>query len=247
MLNIIPHDDQNQELRIRRLFMASATYGMWMLMIGYCYYHGWFRVSQPMMLLVFTMVIVHNASLYFIFRTGINKKFHDPSLTMFQMLVGTFVAMLVAYYTDRVRGIVLLLYLVVFIFGVFRLQLRQFIILALYALSGYGYVIVLLLANHPEKIDLQEEVLYWAVLATVLAWFAAIGSYINHLREKLVKTNAELSQANERIRLSAISDDLTGVSNRRHMMKILQRERPWQTGAGSASLCASLISTTSST
>ncbi len=238
MINVIPYNDHNQALRVRRFLMALASYVMWMLLTSHCYYQGWFRMSLSSTLSVFAIIIVMNLFLYLVFMTGLNKRFKDPSLTMLQMILATFWTMIVAYYTDEVRGFVLLLYLVVFIFGVFRLQLRQFFILAIYALTGYGYVIVLLFANHPEKINLQAEILYWIVLAAVLSWFAAIGSYINHIRKKLAKANIELSQANERIRQSAIHDDLTGVFNRRQMMNILQREKSLaDRGEPSFSLC----------
>lgn len=225
MYSILPNDDPNQTLRMRRFFMAFSAYIMWMFLIIYCYIQGWFRMSLYGLIATSTAILALNLIIFLVFRTGLNKRFKDPSLTMYQMIQATFGAMIVAYFTDHVRGIVLLLYMVVFIFGVFRLQLRQFLILALYALTGYGYVIVLLLANHPDKINFQEAILYWIVLATVLSWFAAIGSYINHLREKLVKTNIELSQANERIRQAAIIDELTGAYNRRQMIKILEREK----------------------
>jgi len=225
MINVIPYDDQDQSLRMRRFLMASASYLMWMALVSYCYYQGWFRISLGGTLMLFAVILVMNLCLYLAFRTGLNKQFKDPSLTMLQMILATFWSMVVAYYTDEVRGILLLVYLVVFIFGVFRLNLRQFLILAAYALTSYGYVIVLLSANHPDKINIQAELLYWVVLAAVLSWFAAIGSYINHIRKKLAKANIELSRANEKIRQSAIHDDLTGVYNRRQMMKILQREK----------------------
>jgi len=218
--------------------MAFFSYLMWMVLVGYCYYQGFFRMSLQNTIAWFSSVILMNIAFYITFRTGLNKHFKDPSLTMLQMLFGTFVAMVVTYYTDEVRGTLLLIYLVVFIFGVFRLQLRQFLILELYALTGYGYVILLLLANHPEKIDLNVEVLYWMVLAVVLSWFSAIGSYIKHLRSRLVKTNIELKKANDIIRQSAIIDDLTQVYNRRQMMKILQREKALaDRGEPSFSLC----------
>ncbi len=238
MFSILQDENPNQALRIRRFFMAFSAYLMWMMLITYCYYQGWFRMSLYGLIVTNVAVLALNLAIYLVFRTGLNKRFKDPSLTMYQMIQATFGAMIVAYYTDQVRGIVLLLYLVVFIFGVFRLQLRQFFILALYALTGYGYVIVLLLANHPHRINFQEAILYWIVLAAVLSWFAAIGSYINHLREKLVKANFELSQANERIRQSAIIDELTGVFNRRQMIRILEREKSLaDRGQASFSFC----------
>lgn len=238
MLTIFPIDDADQALRIRRFLMAFSSYLMWMILIAYCYYQGFFLMSLQGTIACFFAVFAINVVLFITFRTGFNKRFKDPSLTMLQMLFGTCVAMLVTYYTDEVRGTLLLIYMVVFIFGVFRLQLRQFLVLSLYALTGYGYVILLLFANRPEKIDLNVEVLYWIVLAVVLSWFSAIGSYINHLRSKLVKTNIKLKKANEIIKQSAILDELTQVYNRRQMIKILQREKALaDRGEPSFSLC----------
>lgn len=225
MYSLLTPEDPNQALRLRRFFMAFSAYVMWIALVSYCYHQGWFLLPLNITLWIFALILAINISVYAAFRTGFNQWFKDPSLTIPQMIIATFWAMVVAYYTDQVRGIVLLLYLVVFIFGVFRLQLRQFFVLALYALAGYGYVIVLLLAEQPGRINLQEEILYWVVLAAVLSWFAVIGSYINHMREKLVKANMELSRVNERIKQSATLDDLTGVFNRRQMIKILSREK----------------------
>ncbi len=238
MFNVIPKDDIDQALRIRRFFMAFASYVMWMIFVFYCYVQGFFRMSLYGTLALYTFVLSFNLAVFIILRSGLNTRFKDPSLTMLQMILATFTIIVVAYYTDEIRGILLLLYLVVFVFGAFRLQLRQFFVMALYALTGYGYVIILLLAHHPDKIDLRIELLQLVVLASVLSWFSFIGSYINHLREKLVKTNIELSRANETIRHSAIIDELTQAYNRRQMIRILQREKALaDRGEPSFSLC----------
>jgi len=236
--NIIPEDDIDQALRIRRFFMACASYVMWMIFVFYCFVQGFFRMTLGGTLTLYAFVVSFNLAVFIILRSGFNKRFKDPSFTMLQMLLATFSVIVVAYFTDDIRGMLLLLYLVVFIFGVFRLQLRQFFVMALFALTGYGYVIILLLAHHPDSIDLRIELLQLVVLASVLAWFSFIGSYINHLREKLVKSNIELSNANEIIRHLAITDELTQVYNRRQMIRLLQREKALaDRGGPSFSLC----------
>jgi len=225
MIDLIPKNDHDQALRIRRFLMAFSAYILWILLTIYCYYLGLFRLSLSYIILICCLVLIMNLVLYIIFRTGINKRFLDRSLTMQQMLLGTIWIMILAYYMDEARGIMLLIYLVIFIFGVFRLQIRQFVILALYALFGYGYVIVLLLSYRPESIDLQIETLYLLVLAANLFWFSIIGSYINHLRQTLIKTNIDLNEAMKTIKQIAIHDELTNAYNRHHMIDVLQREK----------------------
>jgi len=225
MWGILPKDDPKQALRIRRFLMAAASYIMWMGLHAYCYYQGLVRTSLATISLAFCLVVLMNVAFYIIFRTGVNKHFKDASLTMPQMIAATFWIMVIAYYTvNEARGIVLSLYLVVFIFGVFRLRARQFFILTFIAMAGYGFVIFSLL-TYQYEINLQIEILRWIVLTAVLAWFSLIGSYIYGLRKRVVKANSELSNAMETIEQIAIHDELTEIYNRRQMFTILKREK----------------------
>jgi len=225
MWKILPEDDPKQALRIRRFLIAAASYVMWIGVFAYCCYQGLTRISMVHILILFSLVVLMNVAFYIIFRTGLNKRFKDASLTMPQMIAATFWVMVLVYYTvNEARGLVLLTYLVVFIFGVFRLQTRQFFILTFIAMAGYGFAIFSLLIHHYE-INLQIEILRWIVLTAVLAWFSLIGSYICGLRKRVVKTNNELSTAMETIEQIAIHDELTEIYNRRHMFTILKREK----------------------
>jgi diguanylate cyclase len=232
MTSIIPREDRQQALRIKRFLMACATYAVWLVLALYCEYDGMFvRFLFPISW-VFIGVIVSNALMYVVLRTGVNKRFADPSLTMVQMGLATLWTMTMAYSLNEGRQTMLLLYMVVFIFGTFKLRLRQFWILTAFALAGYGLVIRLLLVNDPESVNLKLEIFSMGTLFTVLIWFSFMGSYINNLRKKLSKANSELAttngalaDANDRIRQQAVRDDLTGAYNRGHLFTILSREK----------------------
>jgi len=235
---IIPREDRDQALRIRRFLMAFASYFMWILLVLYCYIQGMFRGSLPLTLQIIAMVITMNLILYGILRSGLNRRFQDPSLTMVQMSLATVWIMVVAYFLNEARGIMFLLYMVVFIFGTFRLRLRQFFKLTVFAMMGYGTLIMLLLIHRPESIDLKLELLYMVTLFTVLLWFSFVGSYINTLRKRLSKSNSELSNALSVIKQQAIHDDLTGVYNRGYLFHILMREKGLaDRGESTFSLC----------
>ena len=212
--------------------MAFCTYIIWMLIALYCYYDGLFvRMPWPLSL-TYTLTITSNLFIFIIIRSGLNRRFKDPSLTMTQMILATIWIMVMVYSLDEGRGIMLLLYMVVFTFGTFKLSFRQFFILSVIALAGYGSVIALLLINEPGSVNLRVELLYAGTLFAVLIWFSSIGSYINGLRKKLSKANIELcntndalNNANEVIKQQAILDDLTGIYNRGHLFHILLREK----------------------
>jgi diguanylate cyclase (GGDEF)-like protein len=218
--------------------MAFGSYFMWMLLVLYCYIQGIFRMTLFQTLVVCFLVTMMNVTILVLIRTGMNRRFKDPSLTEAQMVLATIWVMIVTYHLDQARGIMLLLYMVVFIFGIFRLNLRQFWKLSVFAFFGYGFVITLLHRNRPETINLKVELLYLVTLGAVLVWFSFMGSYINILRKKLSKANNELNHAMERIRQQAIHDDLTGLYNRGQLFQILHREKSLADRGGSVfSLC----------
>ncbi|MGD0210227.1 MAG: GGDEF domain-containing protein [Desulfomonilia bacterium] len=225
MLHIIPHEDPSQALRIKRFLMAFGSYFMWMLIVLYCYMQGLFGMTLPQTLLICGMVSAMNIIIFFIIRTGLNKHFTDPSLTETQMVLATVWVMIISYFLTQTRGIMLLLYMVIFIFGIFRLNLRQFCSLSVFAVLGYGFVIALLRANHPENINTRVELLYMVTLGAGLLWLSFMGSYISILRKKLSIANSELSDAMHLIKQQAIHDDLTGVYNRGYLFQILSREK----------------------
>jgi len=101
------------------------------------------------------------------------------------MIIATCWAMMVMYYADEARSGVLLLYLVVFVFGLFKLNLRQFLYLSLYAICNYALVLFLLYRNRPQSISVKIDLLNLIILALVLPWFSFMGAYITRLKNKV--------------------------------------------------------------
>lgn len=225
MIHIIPVNDPPQALRIRRFFIAAASYGMWIALVSYCHHLGFIRLSAEWTLFVYGLVVGINLFLYIIFRSGWNKRFSDPSLTFPQMGIAALAAMMVVYYTDNIRGIMLIAYIVTMLFGVFRFNLIHYILFSVFSVACYGTVILLLLNKHPDRITLKLEILQLIVFAVVLTWFSMVFSYIRSIRKKLSKTNYRLKNALTTIHELAIHDDLTKAYNRRHMYEEIKREK----------------------
>lgn len=198
--------------------MALGSYVMWFGIALFVYFQGMTRVTMTTILISLAGIAITNGLVYAALRTGFNKRLKDPSLTLPQMMIATFWIMVVVYYADKMRSIFLLLYLVVFVFGLFRLRVKQFLFLSAYAVLNYAAVILILKFNGAEYINPKVDILNIVILAVVLPWFSLVGGYITHLRDKVSKALSTI----ERI---ATIDDLTEVFNRRQMYKILEHQK----------------------
>ena len=199
MFSIFPKDDNNQTLRIKRFLMGLGSYVMWSTLGVFLYFQEHTRVTFNVLVVCLSGSLATNILLYTIIRTGLNKRLKDPSLTLFQIVIATFWAMVVVYYADSFRSLVLLLYLVVFVFGLFRLTVWQFLFLSVFAVVNYAAIILLLYEIHPESINNKTDVLNLVILATVLLWFSLVGGYISSLRTKISKDRSTIEQLTDNI------------------------------------------------
>ena len=223
-MELLPQDAK-QRLRLKRYFMAALSYVIWIGISFYCYALGYIEISAHAMVWWVGLALLGNLLFYVVFRTGLNRYWPDPSLTLPQMLVATFWVMLLMTLAPQVRGILLLLYVVVFLFGVFRLGRRDYLLLTALVLVAYGFVVLhdVYRNNPPEPLSL--ELLQFVVLAATLLWLAFFGSYVGRLRATVSRRNTELAAALRRNRELAIHDDLTGTYNRRHIIHVLGEEQ----------------------
>lgn len=182
MFGLFPKKDFDQTLRIKRFLMAFGAYVIWSAICFIAYSLELTTVPLRILVAGVSASFGLNILLYVIFRTGLNKRFKDPSLTLLQMVIATFWIMVVVYYAYEARSGVLLAYMVVLVFGFFRLRLRQFLFLSVFALVNYSAIIFLLYKTHPEYINKNVEIFNIVVLAFILPWFAVIGGYITNLR-----------------------------------------------------------------
>lgn len=210
MLNLIPQKNMNQQLRMRRFFMAAFSYLFFVMLIMLCQFLGIFSLSFYETMGLFISVVAVNIVYYLIFVFDLNLLFKDKSLTMAQMTTAMVVIMVTIYYIDNARGAFLLLYVVSFSFGMFRFNIRQFLLLTCLIISSYSLVVFLLKTYHPEKVNMRLELINLLVLSVVFIWFSFLGAYINRLREKVEEL--------------ATKDELTKVCNRRRLFEVLERE-----------------------
>ena len=184
--SIIPKDDPKQALRIRRFFMAAAAYFLWGF-LGYISYLAGF-VEWKAIAGLLIMLSSINIILYIALRTGLNMKMADPSLTAIQMCAAIILVMYGMYFAQEARGVLLLIYIIILLFGIFRLNTRSFLYISIFTLLTYGGVIVLLRLFRPQGVNFQMEYLQLVVLDIVLVTFSVIGGYFPASEPRFLKT-----------------------------------------------------------
>ena len=220
--SIIPKDNPKQALRLRRFFISLAIYTFNLFLFYLAYQAGIIELQAlyRFSILLFVLVVI----LYIVFRTGLNLWMSDPSLTSFQMCVACLFVMYGIYYAHEVRGIFFSMYILILLFGIFRLYTRQFLFISAFALLTYGADIILLKIFHPQDINLKIESFQWFGMVIVLISVSFIGGNISSIRRQLSINRKKLQSSLTVIREMAIHDDLTGFYNRHHLMDLIDSE-----------------------
>jgi diguanylate cyclase (GGDEF)-like protein len=128
---IFPTGDARQSHRIKRWMMASGTSMMVVALFfaAYLLHFLDFGAFATAALLTVGFIVLF----YAIFRSGLNQRFHDPSLTLPQIMASFLVILYVLSQSKEAPGILALLFMVSFLFGVFRLRTRQLLTLTAFS------------------------------------------------------------------------------------------------------------------
>ena len=208
---IPPSLEAKQALRLRRFGLAVFSYALATVLVALAWALGVLPATTALEVAAANVAI--NLGLYLLIRSGLNLRFADPSLTRFQILTGITVLMYIVYHIDDGRNIALFGCFVVFLFGIFRLNAREFTVVTLYTLAAYALVINLLMHLRPQAIrNVPLEWMSWSWLAVLLPCFAIIGGQINTLRRKLRESELRFRS------LTEMSSDFYWESDAEHRL-----------------------------
>ncbi len=180
---------------MRRYLMAAGTSCLVIVLVYLCYREG--ILDQTGFLQIASAIIFWVGFFYVIFRTQLNLKFSDPSLTLPQMTVATLTMLYAMYLANGGRAVFALAIVMTFLFGVLRLTTRVLLFFVVFVLVAYVAIVGLVSRLRPGTVDVSFELLQWLVLCLTLPWFAAMGGHVSRLREQSVRDNAELRRALE--------------------------------------------------
>ena len=204
--------NSKQQVRMRRFLLGSAAYAACLIVLAAANRVGLLAAAPALRIAV--LMILANVAFFAMFRTGVNQRFPDPSLTWPQVVAAIAIVMYAVYYFDTERGLALMMCLVVLPFGAFRFTTRDFLVATGLVLAAHLLVINVMMWAKPGVVNVPIEAYRWLTMALVLPCFSLVAGRISELRRRLRRTNEELSSALAMIQKMATHDALTGLPNR---------------------------------
>ena len=216
-------DVRRQSHRLRRFQLGCAGVIMAHLLYLVCHLAG--ALDERALVNVAATSTLLVLAFYAILRSNLNLRLADPSMTLPMIVASTMVMLYVISQAQAMRTELVLLYVVPFLFGMFRLRTITMLVVAAIFLLGYAFILsnsnVNVVDSHPNNLALAR----WTITAVTLGWLALFTGYLARLRKRLMESNAQLADALKQVQQLVSNDELTGVYNRRHMNIVLELEK----------------------
>ena len=163
---------------------------------------------------------------YALIRSGLSRHLgSDPSLTLAQSAFGT-ASTVFGYAIDPpLRGAVIAIMMLNLVWGMFVLKNRQAMGLCVFALVLLAGTMVWKSSTEPALFPPHIELLHFAFAVILLTATSLLSIRMGDLRTRLAARKLELQDALATIRALAQIDELTRLSNRRHVFELLKAEQ----------------------
>jgi diguanylate cyclase (GGDEF)-like protein len=214
--------EPHQRLRLGRALTSMLVFFVCIVLAEYAVLHQMAPVTSARILQA--GMLTWMTAIYVTLRSGFNKRFADPALTLPQILAAsTWITVAYAIFAP-VRGALLMLLALALVFGIFNLNARGRRICNTYAMMMMGLVMVVMPRLDPDAFPPHEEIIHFLLMATILPVVSVLGAQLGNIRLRLRRQRDELEKAFERIREMATRDELTGLHNRRYMLDMFAQQ-----------------------
>lgn len=219
-----------QKLFINRFLLGLSSYVIMLVLVGVTFLGGYFHGSADVVLGGGVLAMISQAVLGWTFFKGYNQRFADASLTELQIWFGIgWQTWLLAHLTTA-RGAFLIIYVVPLMFGLFHLPRSVFLRCAALVLGSFAALNVYE-ASEGRLNDVGLVAIQGAVLFIVLFWLCLYANYVQASRHRMRQRRFALQAHQDTLRgmmrqLEELvaTDELTGLFNRRHFLRLASRE-----------------------
>lgn len=219
-----------QRLLLKRFALAAGTYALALLLLWLAFFTGHYDESLTNVAIGSVLVVSSQAVFFALFYSGTNLRCSDPSLTEAQVLVGLGWQTWLMAHLDEARGAFLVFYLLILLFGLFHLSRRAFVRCVLLVFFSFS-AIMLWEGYHFQLGDPALAALQVCVLFIVLIWLELYARYVQASRRRMRQRRFALQAHQDTLRGMmrqledlVATDELTGLFNRRHFLRLASRE-----------------------
>jgi len=177
----LTRNEVNQRLRFRRFLLASTFSLVYLGVLAIFHTQG--KVDRET--LVQASAIAMAAVLVFLvlFRSGLNLRFPDPSLTELQFLAAVSTMLFVVYRAPDTRLVFAAFFFVALMFGMLRSSGTPLTVLGWESLACFALMAGLRYVSNQDVEMLRLDLLQLVVMAVTFPWFVFIGRRVTRLRE----------------------------------------------------------------
>ena len=212
-------DDSKQALRWRRFLLAGTFSVLYLVVLTVFYTQD--KIDRETLREACAIVAGLILIFFSVFRTGLNLRFGDPSLTGWQLLAAVLTMAYVVYRAPETRIVFTAFFFVALMFGMLRHSGTKLALLGSISLLCFALAILLRYIDTRDFQTLQTDVLQALVMTVTLPWFLLIGRKVKQLQRGLDEVSVRLEDIEEKAR----RDDLTGVYNRRALMVAMEESK----------------------
>ncbi|UVM54974.1 GGDEF domain-containing protein [Pseudomonas sp. B21-012] len=219
-----------QKLLLKRFLMAAGTYLLVLALVWVALLNGHLQASLDVLLLGSGLLLMSQLLLGWVFASGRNLRFGDPSLTEFQVLLAIAWQTWLLAQLDQGRGTFLMFYPLILMFGLFHLRGRVFVRCALLVLCSFFGLIAWEAWQVPHFAG-SLLALQASALLVVLCWLCLYARYVQAARQRMRQRRYALQAHQDTLRGMmrqledlVATDELTGLFNRRHFLSLASRE-----------------------
>ena len=219
-----------QRLLLKRFALAAGTYALALLLLWLAFFTGHYDAPLASVVIGSVLVVITQVALFGYFYSGRNLRLADPSLTEAQVLLGLAWQTWLIAHLDDARGAFLVCYVLILLFGLFHLSRLSFIRCALLVFFSFS-AITLWDGYHFQLADPALAILQVCLLFIVLVWLVFYARYVQASRQRMRQRRFALQAHQDTLRGMmrqledlVATDELTGLFNRRHFLRLATRE-----------------------
>src|SRR5690606_9742153 len=175
--------DPKQRLRIMRSLMAANVFVACCCLQLYAALTGFMKMGDVKILS--GAIFVNILFWYAFLRSGANKRFEDPAMTLPQILFALTIIVGAYAVTGPVHGSVLMLLTLVLVFGIFNMKRKGALIAGAYTVFVMGAVISYKVYTDPVDYPFKLEIVHFMLVAAIVPTISSLAAQLSSMRAKL--------------------------------------------------------------